>query len=106
MITLFLISEFSQPALRLNREQSYVSIRLPIHMDFLLQLLNARIVRCGDHLFLSKAPKNVADCLLLCLGQKEVVTATHNACIQELLQDFPISSRFNSWRRSLYSTYV
>jgi hypothetical protein len=35
LITLFLIPECAQPAFGLNREESHVSIRLPMHIDFL-----------------------------------------------------------------------
>jgi hypothetical protein len=47
-----------------------VSIRLPMHIDFLYHFTHARIVRGSDHLLLSKAPRalNVADCLLLQLS--------------------------------------
>jgi hypothetical protein len=35
LITLFLIPECAQPAFRLNREESHVSIRVPERIDFL-----------------------------------------------------------------------
>ena len=35
LITLFLIPECAQPVFRFNREEFHVSIRLPMHIDFL-----------------------------------------------------------------------
>ena len=46
------------------REVFRVSIRLPMHIDFLQQLPDAHIVRGCDHLLLSKAP-----CISRCFPQ-------------------------------------
>jgi hypothetical protein len=86
LITLFLIPECAQPAFRLNREESHVPVRFPVHIDFLqapawqfsFPAASALLKRCLTQHARRRSPVSVLLHLLCCPQGNVLVTTLSN----------------------------